>query len=255
MELAADCSRCVGLCCVAPAFQASADFAFTKPSGQPCRHLQADFRCGIHDRLRDKGFPGCVVFDCFGAGQHVTAQFAGSPRVNAAFEVMRGLHELMWYATQALALKPAQALRSDLTEALAATVRLSESTIDDLLAVDVAEVHARVNPLLVRVSEAVRGPGAPNRRGADLTGADLADLDLRRTSLRGARLIGADLRGARLDLADLTGADLRGANLDGASLARVLFFTQSQLEASHGNAATRLPPGLRRPAHWAAAAV
>jgi len=28
-------------------------------------------RCGTHDALREQGFPGCDVFDCFGAGQHV----------------------------------------------------------------------------------------------------------------------------------------------------------------------------------------
>ena len=44
-HLRADCSRCAGLCCVAPPFAASADFAFDKPAGQPCRHLRADFRC------------------------------------------------------------------------------------------------------------------------------------------------------------------------------------------------------------------
>ncbi len=35
-DLRADCGRCAGLCCVAPAFTASADFAIDKPAGQPC---------------------------------------------------------------------------------------------------------------------------------------------------------------------------------------------------------------------------
>ncbi|OMQ12907.1 hypothetical protein A7K94_0221420 [Modestobacter sp. VKM Ac-2676] len=63
----------MALCCVAPAFTASADFAFDKPAGTPCRHLRADTRCNVHAQLRDRGMPGCVVFDCFGAGQRVTA--------------------------------------------------------------------------------------------------------------------------------------------------------------------------------------
>ena len=70
-RLHADCARCFALCCVAPAFAASADFAIDKPAGQPCPNLLADFRCGIHDHLRERGFPGCTVFDCFGAGQRV----------------------------------------------------------------------------------------------------------------------------------------------------------------------------------------
>src|SRR5690606_37914114 len=69
--LTADCSRCAGLCCVALPFAASADFAVDKAAGTPCGHLQPDFRCGIHDGLREAGYPGCTVFDCFGAGQRV----------------------------------------------------------------------------------------------------------------------------------------------------------------------------------------
>ena len=72
LELRADCTRCFALCCVAPAFAASADFALDKPAGQPCPNLQQDLRCGIHAELRPRGFPGCTAYDCFGAGQQVS---------------------------------------------------------------------------------------------------------------------------------------------------------------------------------------
>ncbi|NDL55912.1 hypothetical protein [Phytoactinopolyspora mesophila] len=39
---------------------------------QPCTNLLVDFSCGIRPGLREQGFPGCAVFDCFGAGQQVT---------------------------------------------------------------------------------------------------------------------------------------------------------------------------------------
>ena len=71
-ELHADCARCFGLCCVALPFARSADFAVDKPAGTPCTNLQEDFRCGIHGALRERGFAGCTVFDCFGAGQKVS---------------------------------------------------------------------------------------------------------------------------------------------------------------------------------------
>ena len=61
LSLRADCERCFGLCCVAPAFSASADFAIDKAAGQACPNLRSDFRCSIHDRLRKRSFPGCVV--------------------------------------------------------------------------------------------------------------------------------------------------------------------------------------------------
>ena len=94
------------------------------------------------------------------------------------------------------------------------------------------------------------GARKKDRRGADLIGAKLKGADLRGANLRGAYLIGADLRGADLRLADLIGADLRDADLAGADLTDAIFLTQSQLDAARGDAATRLPPSLTRPAHW-----
>lgn len=104
-ELRADCAACVGLCCVVPPFDTASGFGFDKPARTPCRHLCADFRCGIHDQLADFGFSGCVRFDCHGAGQRVSqrlfpgADWTRSPltarRMFDAFSVMRALHEMM----------------------------------------------------------------------------------------------------------------------------------------------------------------
>lgn len=73
-QLRADCSQCVGLCCLVPPFDAAQGFGFDKPAETPCQHLCADHRCGIHDDLIERGFSGCVAFDCLGAGQRLTAQ-------------------------------------------------------------------------------------------------------------------------------------------------------------------------------------
>ncbi|CAM5481560.1 hypothetical protein SHIRM173S_07111 [Streptomyces hirsutus] len=70
--LRGDCAQCFGLCCVALPFTASAAFAVDKEAGRPCRNLREDHRCGIHARLRQEGFSGCTVYDCFGAGQKVS---------------------------------------------------------------------------------------------------------------------------------------------------------------------------------------
>ena len=127
-SLRADCESCFALCCVAPAFSASADFAINKNAGQACPHLQTDFRCGIHTRLRQQGFRGCTVYDCFGAGQKVSqVTFGGqdwrrAPRTAkqmfAVFSIMRDLHELLWYLTEALTLQPARPLHGELSLAL-----------------------------------------------------------------------------------------------------------------------------------------
>lgn len=71
-KLSADCENCFGLCCVALPYAKSADFAFDKDGGIPCENLQSDYRCGIHNKLRNEGFKGCTVYECFGAGQKVS---------------------------------------------------------------------------------------------------------------------------------------------------------------------------------------
>jgi uncharacterized protein YjbI with pentapeptide repeats len=263
LDLRADCERCFGLCCVAPAFSASADFAIDKDAGRPCAHLQSDFRCGIHDRLRQEGFPGCAVYDCFGAGQKVAqVTFGGrdwrrTPRIAArmfeVFTIMRQLHELLWYLTEALTLQPARPLHGELSLALDETDRLTHSSPDALVKLDVTAHRRDVYALLLRASELVRARARRrkiDRSGADLIGKDLSGADLRGANLNGARLIGADLSGADLRMADLIGADFRGADLSGADLTGSIFLTQSQLDAAKGDIETRLPSSLARPTHW-----
>lgn len=262
-NLLADCGSCFGLCCVALPFAASADFAVDKKAGQPCANLRSDSRCGIHTRLREKGFHGCTVYDCFGAGQQVSqVTFGGrdwredpatARRMFAVFPVMRQLHELLRYLTEALEMAPARALHKELRAALDATGRLAASDPDTLLELDVAGHRAGVNELLLRASEAVRAGRRgrrKERRGADLMGARLKGADLRGANLRGALLIAADLRGADLRTADVIGADFRDADLRGADLTGALFLTQAQLDAARGDAATVLPASLARPSHW-----
>lgn len=263
-RLRADCGSCAGLCCVAPGFAASADFAIDKPAGQPCPHLQVDDACGIHDRLRGSGFPGCAVFDCFGAGQHLVQRSPGAagwredPSAGeaafAAFPVLRQLHELLWYLLEASERLGPGPLREDVARAAERARALVAGDVAELASVDVAAVRRDAGPLLGRVSHALRA-SAPGRRrdreGADLVGARMAGADLRGAGLRGAYLIGADLRGADLRLADLLGADLRAADLSGARLETAIFLTQPQVDAARGDAATTVPAVLRRPAHWA----
>ncbi|MEV4312557.1 pentapeptide repeat-containing protein [Actinocrispum sp. NPDC049592] len=260
-ELRADCANCFALCCVALAFARSSDFAVDKQIGEPCRNLTDDFRCGIHAKLRTSGFTGCTVYDCFGAGQKVSqVTFGGvSWREDNArdmfdvFPVMRQLHELLWYLTEASALPAARPLHKDIRRSLASVQDLTHADAAVLRKLDVAEVRQGVNTLLLRTSELVRAeikPKKKDRRGADLIGANLRKADLSGANLRGAYLIGADLREANLRKADLIGADLRDAALDGADLTGSLFLTQTQVNAAKGTAATRLPEVLARPAHW-----
>ena len=261
-DLRADCARCFALCCVAPTFAVSADFAINKKAGKPCPNLHPDLRCGIHTQLRQKGFRGCAVYDCFGAGQKVSqVTFGGKDWRQAphtagqmfrVFSVMRSLHELLWYLTEALTLRPATPLHDELQRALAATERLTHDSADDLAQLDLA-AHGRVaNSLLLRASELARAQIQPHKdfTRADLIGANLQGADLRGANLREAYLIAADLRDADLRMADVIGADFRDTDLSGANLTGCIFLIQSQLDAAKGDDATKLPPALARPAHW-----
>lgn len=261
--LLADCGNCFGLCCVALAFTRSADFAQDKPAGRPCGHLGADHRCGIHDRLRDRGYAGCTTYDCFGAGQKLSRHtFAGQDWRDAAdggramfalLPVVRQLHELLRHLAEVRALPAAAALHDAAAQAAAWVEALSLAGPDELLALDVAAERARVAAVLQDASRRARAGhrGARDHSGADLMGARLRRADLRGADFRGALLLGADLRGADLRDADLLGTDLRGADLRGADLRGALFLTAAQLASAAGDGATRLPAPLARPAHWA----
>ncbi|MGD8191371.1 pentapeptide repeat-containing protein [Brevibacillus ginsengisoli] len=271
LNLRDDCEKCFGLCCVALPFAASADFAVDKSAAEPCRNLQTDFRCGIHNSLRQQGFKGCTVFECFGAGQKVSqATFNGhnwrqapdsAKQMFEVFPIMRQLHELLWYLTESLSLQPAHPIHGALRVALDETDHLTQLSPDSLMKLDVAAHRAKINALLLRTSELVRaeflnqrkGPSGKQKtygRGADLIGAKLRGADLRGANLRGSYLIAADLTGADLRGADLIGADFRDADISGANLTDSIFLTQTQINASKGDADTKLPPSLTRPTHW-----
>jgi len=256
-DLRADCSRCVGLCCVAPAFSRSDDFAIDKPAGVPCPNLADGFRCGIHASLREVGFRGCTVYDCFGAGQRVAqATYAGvhwrdEPAMFEAFHVMRDLHEMLWLLAFAHARLPEGALRRDVAALSARVESVAAAPAPTLLAAEPDRLRAAVGPLLSRVSTTLRGAGGPDLAGADLAGRSFDGEDLTGATFRGALLVGASFRGAVLDRADLLGADLRGADLAGARLGSALFLTQFQVNGARGDALTTLSAELERPPYWA----
>ncbi len=272
-SLRADCENCFGLCCVALPFAASADFAINKDAGKPCPNLQSDFHCGIHKNLRQRGFKGCTVFDCFGAGQKVSQiTFEGvdwyeSPetakKMFDVFPTMQQLHEMLWYLTEALTLKASSPIHEELSLALDKTERLTQLSLNSLMELDVPSHRSNVNVLLLRTSELVRTELLKqqknstkgqkiDRRGADLMGANLKGADFRGANLRGAYLIAADLRNADLRGADFIGADFRDADLRGADLTGSIFLTQVQINSAKGDATTKLPHLLSRPAHWSA---
>ncbi len=255
LDLRSDCARCTGLCCVGLHLVRSADFAIDKPAGAPCPNLRDDFGCGIHARLRESGFPGCVAYDCLGAGQRVTAAVrsahdgatwrddpAAARDAFAALPVVTQLHELLWYLAEVMTLPAAAPVHDDARRALDRTAPLAELAPADLLALDVGAVRRDVGPLVDRASALVRDTArrAASRRPPRRDGADTGSRAARGGrhaeghdrgkpghavghrvpdgSARRRLRPGADLVGADLRGLDLTGSDLRGALLLGADL-------------------------------------
>ncbi len=237
-------------------FSAASGFGVDKPGGRACHHLADDDGCRIHATLREDGWPGCTVFECFGAGQQVSQVTYGGVswreqgnlgEMAAVLSVMRQLHEMLAHLVEVARRCPdavAAAVRADVED-------LTGADPETLLLADVDDLHARVGGVLADASARVRRgwPAARDSSRADLAGRRLAG-DHRGWTFRGALLLGADLREAALADADLLGADLRGADVRGCDLSNVLFLTQPQVNAANGDATTVLPAGLDRPGHW-----
>jgi len=254
--LQSDCSSCFGLCCVLLPFSAVSGFGVDKPGGRPCLNLLDDDRCGIHTSLRADGWPGCTVFECFGAGQQVSqVTYSGVSwreqdnlgEMGAVLSVMRQLHEMLVHLTEVERRSPDPAARAASDE----IAELVTAEPEALLTYDLDALHERVGRLLADASARVRRdwPDAEDRSRQDLAGQRLSG-DHRGSSLRGAVLIRADLRDADLREVDLLGVDLRDADLRGSDLSTALFLTQPQVNAARGDGSTVLPAGLTRPDHW-----
>ncbi|UZQ50035.1 pentapeptide repeat-containing protein [Clostridium kluyveri] len=270
-ELRVDCKECFGLCCVALYFSASEGFPTNKGAGKPCINLQSNFNCSVHKNLRNKGLKGCTAYDCFGAGQKVSqVTFSGhdwlkNPEcANKMFEtflIMRQLHEMLWYLTQAFILQKDPHIKEKISSLIDNTKQLTLLDVDFLLTLDIAAHRTKVNVLLKNTSNLVRTKFHRKKNitsrscnvtfpRSDYFGSDLRKTNLRGADLRGACLIAANIRGVDLSWADLIGADLRDADLSGANLTNSIFLTQAQINTAKGDSHTKLPIMIVRPTYW-----
>lgn len=266
-----DCKNCFGLCCVSLYFSASDGFPVNKEAGKPCMNLKDDFGCAIHNNLTDKGLKGCTSYDCFGAGQKVAQitydrqDWRRHPEIAqqmfTVFSIMRQLHEMLWYLTEAFARETNSSLKADIEHIKDETEAFTHLDATSLMKLDIVMHRDRVNSLLQKTSGIVKIRHSKNNRNSlnrkkaiagrlDLIGADLRKTDLRYTDLAGAFLIAADIRGNDLSGTNLIGADLRDAEIRGADIRESFFVTQSQINAAKGDAFTKLPAWIDRPKTW-----
>ncbi len=155
LELVRDCARCAALCCVAHSFSQSEDFAFDKAANERCRELVHDHRCRIHQRLVDEGMRGCALYDCYGAGQHITAR-AGTAHLDdvlEAFRVARTLHAWLSLLTtaQTLPMMSPPSLPVDIADAIAAVEAVATADIASIIAADLRPLRLMVDDILRRL--------------------------------------------------------------------------------------------------------
>lgn len=241
-----------------------------KDAGKPCLNLKSDFSCAIHKSLRKKGLKGCTAYDCFGAGQKVAQVTYGGQDWKQApeaakemfevFLIMRQLHEMLWYLSEAFRIQPNDIIQNKLRDLIKEIEDITNKNANSLMKLDIEAYRDRVNLLLHQTSEVVRTKVLNGQRSTlkrkkisgrlDCFGADLRKINLRGADLKGAFLIAANLRGNDLRGADFIGADMRDADIRGTNLEESIFLTQGQVNTAKGDSSTKLPPALSRPTYW-----
>ncbi|GKU25258.1 pentapeptide repeat-containing protein [Clostridium folliculivorans] len=270
-ELKADCKNCFGLCCIALYFSASDGFPTNKDAGKSCINLKEDFTCSVHTSLRNKGLKGCTAYECFGAGQKIAqVTYKGkdwrqvpeaSKQMFEAFLIMRQLHEMLWYLTEAFNIHNESKIKQEIGALINRTEEITLLDAEGLLKFDIEAHRNKVNIFLRNTSEMVRNNAKskekynskkkrPTAKRFDYFGADMRNMELIGADLRGACLIATNLKGVDLSGADLIGADLRDADFCGSNLVDTIFLNQAQINAARGDASTSLPLRLVRPSHW-----
>ena len=244
-SLAIDCSSCAGLCCVSLYCAKVDGFPENKAAGVPCKYLEKDFRCRIHDSLKDRGLKGCIAYDCFGAGQKATEIFHSRGEWNEnpgisdeMFRVFHGifqLHQMKWFLLEAFALTDGQEMREEIRVLIDSNDSLVNHASEDTFEKVLESYRLRVNPILKEIIRRKTVTFSKKSESRDFTMDILIGFDFSRQSL-----------GESLFL----GADLRDANVAGADLSKCHFLTQMQINSAKGDSKTKLPDGLITPEHW-----
>ena len=146
-QLKADCSKCSGLCCIGLFFSKVDGFPENKMAGKPCTKLQKDYRCNIHGELKKLKMKGCIGYDCFGAGQHVTQYIykgetwqTSQEQSKEIFEVFVKIfqfHQMRYFLEESMTIDPAKELRNDIKKLIDENKGICNSTPQTILDTDI----------------------------------------------------------------------------------------------------------------------
>lgn len=257
-KLKIDCKKCSGLCCVAFYFSKIDGFPENKKAGKPCINLNNNFKCKIHQDLDALNMKGCIGYDCFGAGQHVTQlTYKGeswqainhkSKEIFDVFIVMSQLFQIQFYLEEALLILPAKGLWDRINDLLIEKRMISYSNPQDIIQFNIDSYKSRVDIILKQVIATIKinhDESKPNYLGRNCEGKNMSGLDL-----SGNLLIAANFDRCQFNGTIFLGADTRDTDFKNADLSEAVFLTQGQINSAKGNRFTKLPEHLDYPKAW-----
>ena len=261
-ELKADCLKCSGLCCTALFFSKIDGFPENKVAGKPCKKLKNEYLCKIHHELEKRNMKGCIGYDCFGAGQHVTqAIYKGktwqtsqeqAQEIFDVFIIIFQLYQIRYFLEEAKLVIPAKRLWNDIQNLINENETLSNYTPQNILNIDVESYRNRVNIILKQVCTSIRKclKNNDNRRLTDFLGRSFKKKDMSGLDLSMKLLIATNFDSCIFDGTIFLGADTRDADFSNADLSESVFLTQGQINSAKGNRSTKLPKHLDYPITW-----
>lgn len=255
-----DCSKCSGLCCTALFFSKMDGFPENKVAGKPCIKLKNDYYCKIHNELEKRNMRGCIGYDYFGAGQHVTqAIYKGetwkTSKENAqeifdVFIIVFQLYQIRYFLEESLLVSSAKDLGGNIQKLINENENICNATPQSIINFDIEGYRNRVNIILKQVSASIQKGFKNNNKPTDFLGRSFKKRDMSGIDLSMKLLIATNFDSCRFDGTIFLGADTRDTNFSNANLREAVFLTQGQINAAKGNRNTKLPNHLDYPTTW-----
>ncbi|AKL96061.1 hypothetical protein CACET_c26160 [Clostridium aceticum] len=257
-----DCSKCSGLCCTALFFSKIDGFPENKKAGKPCTKLQSDYRCKIHHELEKRNMKGCIGYDCFGAGQHVTQYiYKGetwqtsqeqSEEIFDVFVIIFQLYQMRYFLEESKIIIPAKELWSDIQNLINENEALCNSTPQSIRDIDIESYRNKVNIILKQVCNYIIKffKDSDNKDITEFLGRNFKKRDMSGLDLGMKLLIASNFDSCIFDGTVFLGADTRDTNFSNSDLREAVFLTQRQINSAKGNRKTKLPGHLDYPVTW-----
>jgi uncharacterized protein YjbI with pentapeptide repeats len=261
-QLKADCSKCSGLCCTALFFSKIDGFPENKKAGKPCTKLENNYRCKIHHELEKYNMKGCIGYDCFGAGQHVTqciykgetwqTSQGQSKEIFDVFVIIFQLYQIRYFLEESKIIIPAKKLWNDIQNLIDENEVLCNSDSQSILEIDIETYRNKINIILKQVCNCIikHFNNSDNKKLTEFLGRSFKKRNMSGLDLSMKLLIAANFDSCIFDGTIFLGADTRDTNFSNADLREAVFLTQGQINSAKGNRNTKLPEHLDYPTTW-----